>query len=159
MAVREHPVDAVATLGDSVLPQIAVLGGAVLYASAAIYGTRFADQPPVVTATGAMLASTGLLLPASLVVDRPWTLEPSLQAVVATIVLSVACTALALLIYFRLVRTLGSLGTASQAYLRSSVGVALGILVLGETITPLIGMGLAATILGVALINWRRNPA
>jgi drug/metabolite transporter (DMT)-like permease len=67
--------------------------------------------------------------------------------------LSAFCTAVALLIYFRLVRTIGSMGVASQSYLRAGVGVVLGLLLLGETITLPVAIGLIAAIVGVALIN------
>jgi len=58
------------------------------------------------------------------------------------------------LIYFRLVRTIGSMGVASQSYLRAGIGVVLGMIVLGETIAPPVAGGIAAAIIGVALINW-----
>ena len=60
----------------------------------------------------------------SLAVDRPWTLRPSPASVLALLALSLLSTALAFTIYFRLVRTLGSVGTTAQAYLRVPVGVA-----------------------------------
>jgi drug/metabolite transporter (DMT)-like permease len=84
-------------------------------------------------------------------------LRPSMPSVFAALVLSLFCTGIALLIYFRLVRTLGSLGVASQSYLRSAVGVILGAALLGERITPIIAIGLAAVILGVAAINVSRG--
>ena len=58
-----------------------------------------------------------------------------------------------MMLYFRLLRTLGSLNVASQAYLRAGVGVLLGVIVLGEQITPIVGLGLIAALIGVALIN------
>ncbi|MEL6377064.1 MAG: EamA family transporter, partial [Pseudomonadota bacterium] len=61
------------------------------------------------------------------------------------------------LLYFRLVRTLGSLGAASQAYLRAGVGLCLGILVLGEQISLSSLVGLLAAIAGVMAINWPVN--
>ena len=64
------------------------------------------------------------------------------------------CTGVALLLYFRLVRTIGSMGVASQSYLRAGVGVILGIMLLGETIALPAAIGIAAAIIGVALINW-----
>ncbi len=67
--------------------------------------------------------------------------------------LSVFCTAVALLIYFGLVRTIGSMGVASQSYLRAGVGVVLVLLLLGETISPSAAARLVAAIVGVALIN------
>lgn len=88
-----------------------------------------------------------------MVIEQPWSLRPSIQSVFAAIILATLCTGGALLIYFRLVRTLGSMGVASQSYLRAGVGVILGVVILGEQITPVIGLGLIAVILGVAAIN------
>jgi drug/metabolite transporter (DMT)-like permease len=100
-----------------------------------------------------MLWATACLGPLSLIVDKPWTLNPSASSVVAAVTLGVLCTGLALLIYFRLVRTLGSLGVASNSYLRAGVSVLLGVVVLGEQISSAIGIGCVAILLGVALIN------
>jgi drug/metabolite transporter (DMT)-like permease len=63
-------------------------------------------------------------VPLSLVVDRPWTLAPSASSMLALLGLSVFSTAFALVIYFRLIQTLGSVGTTAQAYLRVPIGVA-----------------------------------
>lgn len=153
-------VDALSGLGTAVAGQLAVLFSAVLYGCAAIHGTRLSHLPASVSAAGTMIWASAVLIPASLVVDRPWTLAPSLEAVLATLVLGVFCTGLALRLYFRLVHTLGSMGVASQAYLRAGLGVALGTLLLGETVTATVGLGVAAAIAGVALINLpRRAPA
>jgi drug/metabolite transporter (DMT)-like permease len=148
--------DALNGLGGQVIAQLAVLVSAALYAGAALHGRRFFDLPPVVTAAGTMLCAAAVLVPASVLLDRPWDLAPSGKAVTAALVLGVACTGIALLLYFRLVRTLGSLGVASQSYLRAGVGVLLGVLVLGETLTPTVIAGVVAAIAGVVAINWRR---
>lgn len=142
-------------LGQQVAAQLAVLVGAVLYALAAIYGKRFQGVPPAATAAGTMIWATIVLVPACLVVDRPWTLAPSTEAVAAALALAVFSTAGALLIYFRLVRTLGSLGVTSQSYLRSGVSVLLGMIVLGEPFTWSVGVGLCAVVVSVVLINGR----
>ncbi|MDF1721541.1 MAG: hypothetical protein P1U65_12770 [Minwuia sp.] len=68
-------------------------------------------------------------------IDQPWDLRPSVQAMAAAGMLGLCCTGIALLLYFRLLRTLGSLGTASQAYLRAGIGVGLGMIFLGEEIS------------------------
>lgn len=151
-------IDALAGLGREVAAQLAVLLGAFLYGCAAINGKRFGQLPPTVTAAAVMLCATAVLLPAAVVVDRPWTLRPSALSLAAAAMLAVFCTALALLLYFRLVRTLGSMGVASQAYLRAGVSVILGILLLGESFRPAVGLGLVAVILGVAAINLPRRP-
>lgn len=147
-------VDTLRGLGDQVAGQVACLVGAALYAGAAIYGKRFGHISALATAAGTMIWATAVLVPLALVLDRPWTLAPGATALAATAVLSILCTGVALLVYFRLVRTLGSMGVASQSYLRAGIGVILGILVLGETFTLPVAAGLCAAIAGVALINW-----
>lgn len=145
--------DVLRGLGQQVVAQLAILLGAVLYAGAAIYGKRFSHLTPTVTAAGAMIWASVCLVPLSLLIEQPWTLRPSMLSIAAALVLAVFCTGLALLIYFRLVRTLGSMGVASQAYLRTGVGVLLGVVILGETISPVVGIGLFAAVAGVAAIN------
>jgi drug/metabolite transporter (DMT)-like permease len=146
-------LDALRGVGEQLAGQFAVLLAAVLYALAAINGKRFSAISPTVTAAGTMIWAAVCLIPLSLVVDRPWTLHPSANSVIAAIVLGLFCTGVALLIYFRLVRTIGSMGVTSQSYLRAGVSVLLGTFVLGEQITLAIGLGLMAIILSVAAIN------
>ena len=148
-------VEVLRGLGQQVAGQLAVLVSAFLYALAAIHGKHFSSIPPTVTAAGTMLWSSLCLVPLSLVADKPWTLDPSTLSIAAAVALGTLNTGVALLIYFRLVRTLGSMGVASQSYLRIGVSVLLGVLVLGEEVTPEIGLGLAAIVLGVLAINLR----
>lgn len=147
-------INALDGIGQQVLAELAVLSGAVIYGCAAIYEKRLAGIPPTVTAAGTMICAAVCLLPVSILVDRPWTLAPDARSLIAALILSTFCTAFALLIYFRLMRTLGSLGVASQAYLRSGVSVLLGVVFLGEELTWGIGLGLMSVIVGVAAINW-----
>lgn len=144
-------------LGQNLLPQLAVLLSAVLYGFAALRGRLFAGMHPIVPASGTLLCSALVLVPASLIVDSPWQLEPSLMGFGAAIFLGTACTALAFLIYFRLLSTLGAMGTASQAYLRSGVGVFLGVVFLSETLDIETFVGICLAILGVVLINWPKR--
>lgn len=147
-------IDVLKGLGTQVAGQFAALGGAAMYASAALYGKRFANLPASITAASTMLWAMVLTVPAALIFDAPWTLSPSMLAISAVVGLSVFSTALALLIYFRLLKTLGSIGTTSQAYLRAGVGVILGVVLLGERLTPMISIGLALALLGVVMINY-----
>ncbi len=85
-------------------------------------------------------------------------MQPSAASLAAALALGVLCTAGALLLYFRLLRTLGSMGVASQSYLRAGVSVLLGWAVLGEQITWTTALGLLAVFAGVAALNARRTP-
>ena len=147
-------VDALDGLGQEIAGQVAVLISAFLYGCAAIYGKRFAHLSATATAAGTMMWAVVFLVPLSLWIDRPWTLAPSLTAIGAAGFLGLFCTGFALLIYFRLLKTLGSLGTASQSFLRAGVGVVLGIVFLGEALAPMVAAGVCIALLGVALINW-----
>lgn len=147
-------VDSLRGLGQQTLAQAAVLFGAFLYACAALNGKRLAHLSPLVTATGTMLWAAVSLVPLSLLLEQPWTLTPSGSSLSAAATLAIMCTGIALIIYFRLMRTLGAMGVASQSYLRAGISVLLGLMVLGEQLSATVLIGLIVTIAGVALINW-----
>ncbi len=147
-------LDALRGLGQQTLAQTAILFGAFLYGCAALNGKRLSHLSSLVTATGTMLLATATLLPLSLLVDRPWTITPSTLSLLAAGTLAILCTGVALIIYFRLIKTLGAMGVASQSYLRAGVSVLLGLMVLGEQLSASVLIGLIVTIVGVALINW-----
>jgi drug/metabolite transporter (DMT)-like permease len=71
----------------------------------------------------------------------------------ALLALAAFSTALAFVIYFRLITTLGSVGTTAQAYLRVPIGVALSVTFLGETLTSTAWIGLACVVVGVAAMT------
>ena len=100
-------------------------------------------------AAGSLICGAAILIPTSFIIDHPWTLAPSASSVLALFALSVFSTALAFVIYFRLVQTLGSVGTTAQAYLRAQIGVAIGVLFLGETLSSTAWLGLACVVAGV----------
>ena len=147
-------VQALGGLGHELWAQLAIVAATICYAAAAIFGKNFRGLDPMMPAAGSLLCGAGILFPVSLVVDRPWTLTPSMESVLAVLALSVFSTALAFVIYFRLVQTLGSVGTTAQAYLRVPIGVAISILFLGESLSSTGWLGLACVIAGVAAMTF-----
>jgi drug/metabolite transporter (DMT)-like permease len=141
--------EALGGLGRSLLAQLALVAAAVCYACAATLGRMFRGLDPMVPAAGSLLSGAAALLPASLAVDRPWTLTPAVESVLAVLALVVFSTALAFTIYFRLIRTLGPMSTSAQAYLRVPIGVAIGVTFLGERLAPTAWLGLACILVGV----------
>ncbi len=146
-------VQALAGIGEQLTAQLAIVAATVCYAGAAIFGQSFKGHDPMLPATGSMLCGAALLVPVSLVVDHPWTLAPSGDSLLALLCLSVFSTALAFTIYFRLLHTLGPVGTTSQAYLRVPIGVAIGAVFLGETLAPTTLAGLVFVVAGVAAMS------
>ena len=147
-------------VGQDLWAQLAIVAATVCYAGAAIFGRNFKGLDPIMPAAGSLICGAAILLPISLVIDRPWTLTPSAESIGALLGLSVFSTALAFVIYFRLVQTLGSVGTTAQAYLRVPIGVAIGVVFLGETLTPTAWAGLVFVIAAVAAMTIpSRKPA
>src|SRR6185369_1484486 len=106
-------VEALGGLGRELIAQLAIVAATICYAGAAIFGRGFKGLDPIMPAAGSMLCGTAILIPASLVIDRPWLLVPSADSLGALVALSVFSTALAFTIYFRLIHTLGSVGTTA----------------------------------------------
>ncbi len=146
-------VEALNGLGRDLWAQLAIVAATVSYAAAAIFGRGFKGLDPMMPAAGSLICGAAILLPLSLAVDQPWTLTPSGASVWALLGLSVFSTALAFVIYFRLLATLGSVGTTAQAYLRVPIGVGIAILFLGETLTSTMLAGLLCVIIGVAAMT------
>nr|WP_272209723.1 DMT family transporter [Marinicella sp. W31]MDC2875547.1 DMT family transporter [Marinicella sp. W31] len=146
--------DAFRDFGVNVAAQLLCLAGAVSYAFAGIYGRRFRAMgvTPMSTATGQVVASSLIMLPLVMVVDRPWTLQaPSLNAIGALIGVAAISTALAYVLYFRILATAGATNLLLVTFLIPVSAILLGTLILGEVLLArhfagmaLIGVGLAA---------------
>jgi drug/metabolite transporter (DMT)-like permease len=143
-------VEALSGLGNALVAEFAIIAATLCFAGAAIFGRSFGKLDSMVPAAGSMLCGSLALIPVSLVVDRPWTIAPSATSIAALIGLSVFSTAFAFALYFRLVRTLGSVGVTAQAYLRVPIGVGFGVAFLGESLAPSALIGLACVVVGVA---------
>ena len=146
-------VQALDGFGEQLIAQIICVLAAVCYAGAAIFGRNFGGLDPMAPAAGSLLCGAAILIPISLVVDRPWTLAPSMNSLLALLAIAVFSTALAFVIYFRLIQTLGSVGATAQAYLRVPIGVAFGVIFLGEQLSSTVWIGLACVVVGVAAMT------
>lgn len=142
-------LDALHGMGRQLLPQLAVVAASICYACAALFGRNFKGLDPMMPAAGSLLCGAALLIPASLIVEHPWQIAPSTASILALLGLSVVSTALAFSIYFRLIQTLGSVGTTAQAYLRVPIGVTIGVVFLGEPVSPTAAIGLVCVVAGV----------
>jgi drug/metabolite transporter (DMT)-like permease len=150
--------DALRGLGAGVLAQGACLAAALSYAFAGIFGRRFKRMgvAPLATAAGQVSASTLLLLPIMLLVDRPWTLAaPHAATWGAVLGVGLLSTALAYVLYFRILAAAGATNLLLVTFLIPVSAILLGALVLGEVLLPhqFLGMGLIG--LGLMFIDGR----
>jgi drug/metabolite transporter (DMT)-like permease len=131
-------------------------------AASVLHGRWFVDIAPEVTAAGTLTAAAIVLVPLCFVFESPLQSEPSAVSVAALSVNAIVATALGFAIYFRLIRTIGSVGTASAGYLKLAVGVFIGCAFMGEALTWTASIGLLAILVGVSAINQKqafRGPA
>jgi len=149
-------LDIASGLGAHLLAEIAVLGAAVSYAFAGVFGRRFRGQPPLIVATGQLTGSSLLILPLSLMVDRPWTLPlPTPATDGAVLGLALLCTALAYLIFFRILARAGATNLLLVTFLIPVSALVLGFAFLGEPLDAHHVVGMALIGLGLAAIDGR----
>ena len=149
---------ALAGAGANVLAQLACIAAALSYAFSGVYGRRIRTMgmAPLVATTGMVTASTLLLIPVALVVDRPWTLaSPGPEVWGAVFGIAVLSTALAYLLYFRILATAGATNLMLVTFLIPVSAILLGALVLGERLAPQHFAGMALIGLGLAAIDGR----
>jgi len=139
--------DLLSGLFASALAQVMVLTATISYGCAGVFGKRFKDADPIAVSTGQLTASSLIMLPIALFVDHPWKLEmPSLAAILSIIALAVVCTAIAYVIFFRILASAGATFLSLVTFLVPVSAIILGILLLDEVLTlwQLVGMGLIA---------------
>lgn len=149
--------DLLSGLGSDVLAQAACLLATLSYACAAVFGRRFRRMgvAPLVIANGQLIASSTILLPLALLFEQSWRLPvPSLPTVLALLALAIFSTALAYVIFFRVMAAAGS-NVNLVTLLVPVSAILLGVLVLGETLAWRHLAGMAAIALGLAAIDGR----
>ena len=151
--------DALNGLGLEVLAQVAMLGATLSYGFAAVYGKRFRGVSTVVSSAGMLAGATLLSLPLALVLEQPWTLRPGGLSVAAVVGLALLSTALAFVVWFRLIHSAGAANTSMVTFLIPVVGLLLGVGGLGEQLELSSLLGLALIILGLAgaTSTWARG--
>jgi drug/metabolite transporter (DMT)-like permease len=141
---------------SSLLRQLAIVGAAVFYAFASIFGRRFAATPPLITAAGQTAASSLILLPVMLVIDMPWRLPaPPAETWLAILALAIVCTSLAYILYFTILKRSGATNIVLVTFLVPVSAILLGITFLSESLDIHHLVGMATIALGLALIDGR----
>lgn len=146
-------------LGGEGLAMLACLGAAMSYGLAGVWGRRFraAGVSPLQTSAGVVTCSAVLLTPVWLAVDRPWALVwPGAVPVLAVVALAALSTALAYLIFFRILARAGATAISLVTFLIPFSAAGLGWLVLGERLEVRHFAGLALILGGLALIERAR---
>jgi drug/metabolite transporter (DMT)-like permease len=148
--------DALKALTSNVLAQLAVVGAAISYAFAGIFGKLFKNLSPYITATGQLTCSALIMMPITLLVDKPWMMHmPGPRIWGSVIALALVCTALAYVIYFRVLTTAGATNVLLATFLIPVSALLLGIFLLNERLELRHFAGMAFIGFGLAAIDGR----
>ena len=140
------------------LSQMAILLGALCYAANSVLTRILARGDDVLVASAAMLLIASVIaLPIALAVDKPWQVAPSFVSLWAILWLGVGPTAIATVVYFKLIATAGPTFMSLVNYMSPAVAVLLGVALLGETPGIHAYVALALILLGIAVSQWRRS--
>ncbi len=147
-----------ASIGDSVLAQLACVVASLAYALAGVWARRFRKMgvSPISVTTSQLSVAAIMMLPVALIGDRPWTMAfPPIEAIAAIVALAVVCTAIGYVLYFKLIDSSGATNALLVTLLVPPTAILLGVAFLGEIITAIDIGGLALIAVGLAAIDGR----
>lgn len=148
-------IESLRGFGLEVIGQIAIIGAAISYAFAAIYGRRFKHMSPMVVATGMLCGTTLMMIPLAFYFDQPWNLTPGAMTIAAILGLAAISTSLAYIIYFHVLATAGPTNLLLVTFLIPISAIALGVMVLGEQLGWEVFVGMAMIFSGLITIDGR----
>ena len=143
-------------LGGEAAAALAMLAATLSYGFSAVVGKSFRGIDPVISAACQLTASSIMLAPLAALLERPWTLPlPSLPTMAAALAFAVVSTALAYVLFFRLLVRAGGTNPMLVTLLIPVSGVALGALALGERFDAGEAAGMALIGAGLIILDGR----
>ncbi|MCV2403407.1 DMT family transporter [Marinomonas sp. C2222] len=148
--------------GGNLIAQLAIVAATLSYAFAGVYGRRFKalGVNPVITAAGQVTASTFVLLPLTLWVEGDIDLKAiSMTTWLAIIGLAVASTAIAYVLFFKILELAGATNTSLVTLLVPVSAIFLGAFFLDEVLEPMHFVGMLLIAIGFSAIDgrlWKR---
>lgn len=148
--------DALQSMGIEIVSQLALICAAMSYGFASVFGRRFQNQSPLVTAAGQTTGSSVLLLPLVMIIDQPWTLTmPPTSVILAVLGLAFLCTSLAYVMFFTILKRAGATNISLATFLVPVSAMALGWFFMEEIIGLKHLIGMIAIAMGLVLVDGR----
>lgn len=150
--------DALGGMSTDLVAELALLLASIFYALSPIYARRFgrAGHAPIVSATGQFAAAAVMMVPLTLVVDRPWTIAmPGADVWAALIALATLSSAVGYIMYYRILKTAGAVNLMLVTFLVPVSAILLGAVFLHERLAAADFAGMALIALGLAAIDGR----
>jgi drug/metabolite transporter (DMT)-like permease len=145
--------------GAQLWPLVAVGLTVIGYGTAPIIASRKLGDVPGVAASAIALTVTALLYAPFALPRLGQVGSASASALWSVAALGVVCTAVALALFFALIREVGPQRALIITFVNPAVAVLLGVLLLGEPFTLGLGIGLPLVLLGCVLATRASGPA
>jgi drug/metabolite transporter (DMT)-like permease len=128
--------EALGSNASSVIGMLCILGAALSYAISALWMRRLRHIQPLVSSAAQLICSTAMMLPLAALFESFWLLPvPGVPAVLAVLGLAIVSTALAYIVFFRISASAGPANVMLVTLLIPVTATALGVMILGETLT------------------------
>lgn len=157
--------DALSGFGTDVVAQFAVMAAALSYGFASVFGRRFKSLGlnPIAIAAGQVTMSSLILAPLAFFIEKPFTQSmPGIEIWAAMVTLAVFCTALAYILFFRVLSSAGAINVSLVTFLIPVSAILLGFVFLGERLQLTHFAGMLLIALGLSAIDgrvWRKKHA
>ncbi|MBV6657478.1 MAG: DMT family transporter [Devosiaceae bacterium] len=143
-------------MGDNLIFELMLIGTAISYAFAGVWGRRFAGENPLCTAAGQLTGSTLLMIPIMFVFDDPLSMGmPSTEVIASVIALAVVSTGFAYILFFRILKIVGATNVMLVTMLVPVFTALIAVPLLGESIDALKVAGMAVIAIGMAILDGR----
>jgi len=142
-----------AGIRSEVWGQVAVIAASLSYAAAILYAKRYlAQEPPLLTAFGQVSMGCALLVPLALA-ELPWQQTFTPRVIGSVLAIGVIGTAMAYILYYRLLREIGPTATSLVTYIVPLFGIFWGRIILAEILSWHAFVALALIFLSLILVN------
>ena len=130
-----------------------ILIGSTFYVVGGLLTIKISNKKNENVTASILIWATLFLIPITILTEKPWNLNPSIESTISLVYLGVVATGLAWLLRFRILKTNGLVFQAQVAYLIPIFGIILGYIFLKELITPKVLISVAAVIIGIYLVK------
>ncbi|MGB7303890.1 MAG: DMT family transporter [Burkholderiaceae bacterium] len=149
-------LDALRNFDPRNLAQLAILGAALSYSFAGVWGkTKLSDYPPIMNALGMLLGATVLMIPVAVFTEGLPVLSLSGHVWASLLAVATLSTAVAYLLYFEILVRAGSANLMLVTLLIPPIAIALAVVVLGEKIGYEAWLGFGLIAIGLAVTDGR----
>ncbi len=149
-------LDALTSFDPKNLGQVAILGAALSYAFAGVWGKRFlSGYPPVMNAFGMLVGATVLMIPVAIYAEGTPSLTLSIEVWACLLAVAFLSTAIAYLLYFEILVRAGSANLMLVTLLIPPIAVGLSYAFLGERLSHEAGYGFALIAVGLLITDGR----